>query len=228
MSNSDLARLKEGRHPSILTRSAMDSKSHSTNRGRSHSTRAQHVRYIVPQMDPVAGTFTQAAAQSPSRLFVSDAVVLLSECRYLPNVLLPRTRYKNSNEDYLAKTKTRDVILQCLLFIIELVMILIIPLGLVILPGLFSILLMAFCWLIIKLLLLPMQGARVTYSKINEQDSADVIGHEGERWIFVNGIMTGHGGLQENIDIISQTFRRPVVGIHNQTYVQLCYLRLRR
>lgn len=41
--------------------------------------------------------------------------------------------------------------------------------------------------------------------------------HEDEEWVFINGVSVGDHWLQGNLDLIAMTFRRPVVGIHNQT-----------
>ncbi|KAG5750048.1 hypothetical protein H9Q70_007292 [Fusarium xylarioides] len=41
--------------------------------------------------------------------------------------------------------------------------------------------------------------------------------HDDEAWIFLNGICVGKNWFQKNIDRISRTFHRPVVGIHNRT-----------
>ena len=190
-----------------------------SNEEHAHVESKQDVRYIAPQMEPLSGTFTAAAAQSPSRLFLSDAAVLFTMLGYLPNIFLPPKRYKHSKEDYLTKTKLRDIILQCLLSLVEVVLLLVVPVGLLALPGLLSLAIMAVCWLLISLLMYPMQGPRVSYSKSIGQDPASAFEPSNERWVFVNGIMTGHNGLQENIDILSQTFGRPVVGIHNQRYM---------
>ncbi|KAL9565268.1 hypothetical protein ACKAV7_010628 [Fusarium commune] len=41
--------------------------------------------------------------------------------------------------------------------------------------------------------------------------------HDDETWIFLNGICVGENWFQKNIDRISRTFHRPVVGVHNRT-----------
>ncbi|MCJ1392014.1 hypothetical protein MMC18_004881 [Xylographa bjoerkii] len=47
---------------------------------------------------------------------------------------------------------------------------------------------------------------------------ASALTYEHERWLFINGCITGHRGLQLNVNRLAQTFGRPVTGIHNQTY----------
>ncbi|KAH7169512.1 hypothetical protein DER46DRAFT_502303 [Fusarium sp. MPI-SDFR-AT-0072] len=42
--------------------------------------------------------------------------------------------------------------------------------------------------------------------------------HDDEYWIFLSGICVGRNWLQHNIDRLSRTFHRPIVGVHNTTY----------
>ena len=221
MPKSDLALLEEGRQLSYVTSLAMHDHSQPPNEEHAHVQSKQDVRYIAPQMEPYSSTFTAAAAHSPSRLFLRDAAVLITMFGYLPNIFLPLKIQQNLEEDYFTKTKLRDIILQCLLCLIEVIIVLVAPVCLLALPGLLSLALMAVCWLLISLLMFPMQGPRVSYSKSIDQSPASAPEPSSERWVFVNGIMTGHYGLQENIDVLSQKFGRPVVGIHNKRYMDI-------
>ena len=62
------------------------------------------------------------------------------------------------------------------------------------------------------------QGPRIVHSKTSDATAELASAHQDERWLFVNGILTGHSGLQNNIDRLALTFGRHVVGIHNQSY----------
>lgn len=42
---------------------------------------------------------------------------------------------------------------------------------------------------------------------------------EHEQWIFLNGVAVGKHWLQSNVDRLALTFGRPVLGVHNKTYV---------
>ncbi|MCJ1415739.1 hypothetical protein MMC32_002072 [Xylographa parallela] len=53
---------------------------------------------------------------------------------------------------------------------------------------------------------------------MDETTIASTVNHEHERWLFINGCITGHRGLQLNVNRLAKTFGRPVTGIHNQTY----------
>ena len=50
---------------------------------------AKTICYVPPQMDPLAASSTRAARQSPMRLLMQDAGVLITMLPYLPNVFLP-------------------------------------------------------------------------------------------------------------------------------------------
>ncbi|KAF1809628.1 hypothetical protein P152DRAFT_441467 [Eremomyces bilateralis CBS 781.70] len=41
--------------------------------------------------------------------------------------------------------------------------------------------------------------------------------HQKEYWIYLNGVSVGRDWIQANINRLSMTFRRPVVGVHNPT-----------
>ncbi|RYP46545.1 hypothetical protein DL768_007261 [Monosporascus sp. mg162] len=41
--------------------------------------------------------------------------------------------------------------------------------------------------------------------------------HEHEQWIFINGVAVGEAWLKSNINRLALTFKRPIIGVHNQT-----------
>ncbi|KAI2790685.1 hypothetical protein POX_c03531 [Penicillium oxalicum] len=41
--------------------------------------------------------------------------------------------------------------------------------------------------------------------------------HQKERWLYINGVANGHFWVQNNIDQLSYTFGRKILGIHNRT-----------
>lgn len=152
---------------------------------------ADGVKYIPPQMDPLAGTSTRAARQSPIRLAIQDAGVLFTMLPYLPNVFLPFKATDPSNELYLDLSGTRDMILQSWLLIMETVLLILGVPALLILPGIVSITAIALSSLVIYLISKPMEGPRVAYSNMNDATLAIAEQHKDERWLFVNGCATG-------------------------------------
>uniref|UniRef100_A0A8H7NHF0 DUF676 domain-containing protein n=3 Tax=Bionectria ochroleuca TaxID=29856 RepID=A0A8H7NHF0_BIOOC len=60
---------------------------------------------------------------------------------------------------------------------------------------------------------IPENGLKSTEDQYSQQWGP----HDDEYWIFLNGICVGRNWLQNNIDRLSRTFHRPVVGVHNKT-----------
>lgn len=46
--------------------------------------------------------------------------------------------------------------------------------------------------------------------------------HAHEQWVFLNGVAVGKHWMQNNLDRLALTFKRPILGIHNRTYVLSC------
>ena len=154
---------------------------------------AQSVRYVPAQEDPMASLSTRAARQSPIRLMLLDTWVLLTNIRYLPNIILPFKTTKSSDELYLDFPGIRESIIQCVLFVLEAVLLLVaIPLY-VILPGALWILVVAVCCLTVYGLCKPIEGPTVLHSNMNGATLALADQHRDERWLFVNGCIVGWG-----------------------------------
>ncbi|KAG8529951.1 uncharacterized protein KY384_005432 [Bacidia gigantensis] len=72
--------------------------------------------------------------------------------------------------------------------------------------------------LLVKLIVLPMEGPRIVYSEVDDTSKSTVSQHKGERWVFINGCACGQGNFQGDVNRLAQVFGRQVMGIHNQTY----------
>lgn len=149
------------------------------------------IRYIPPQMDPLAGTSTRAARRSPLRLIAQDAGVLVTMLPYLPNIFLPFTAKSQSCELYLDLAGLRDLALQIWLFIMETALLILIIPAVVILPGVITITAIALCCMTIRLITKPMEGSRITYASLEDDTLMMAEEHKDERWLFVNGTATG-------------------------------------
>ena len=176
------------------------------------------IKYVPPQMGSVASYSTAALRQSPIRLLIKDVAVFITVLPFLPFLFLPWKSKDAATEGNLRAVTIRDTILQTLLTLIELVLLIVtIPIFLIV-PGFLFVPLIFLCILIIYLVALPTQGPRIVVSQMNTGTAKTAERHRDERWLFVNGINTGHSGLQDNVDRLSLTFGREVVGIHNQSY----------
>jgi len=87
------------------------------------------------------------------------------------------------------------------------------------LPGPVSTLLLA-CGLIgLHLVCWPMQGPSKVWSK-TPTDPVVIAKYErvaGERWFFLNGCCVSGHNLQHNVNVLSETFGRPIFAVHNRT-----------
>ena len=169
-------------------------------------------------MDRLAGTFAIASRQSPLRLLMRDACVLVKMLPYSPLLVIPfRTSDKHA-ELYLNLGGLCDMVLQSWLFLDEIVLLFLVPVVMFLLPGSLFLLVSSLACVLIYVLSWPMQGSRIVYSKMDNATIASAVDYKHERWLFINGCLIGHRGLQLNVNRLTRTFGRPVTGIHNQTY----------
>ena len=170
-------------------------------------------------MDATAGNSTPAARESALRLLVKDTCVLITMFRYLPWVFLPFKTVDKSAEFYMNTKGTRDMILQLWLFVSQIGLLLLAPLAMLVLPGGIFLIVAAISCLGIYALSIPLQGPRIVYSQLDDAAALAAKDYEKERWLYINGCITSHQGLQNNVNRLAATFGRPVTGVHNQTSV---------
>ena len=176
------------------------------------------IKYIPPQMDVLAGTTTEASRQNPIRLFLNDAAVLFTVLQYAPWIIIPFRTSDKSCELYVGPSSARDLLLQGWLSVVEITFLVAAIPVIMLLPGIMSVAIAVMCCALIIVLSWPMQGPRIAYSMMDGDTVLSAEQHGSERWLFVNGCATGHAGLQKNIDRLSKTFGRAIIGVHNNTY----------
>ncbi|MCJ1265575.1 hypothetical protein MMC22_005455 [Lobaria immixta] len=179
---------------------------------------ANAVEFIPSQMDALSSTTTEAARKSPLRLLTQDVAVLISKLPYLPWIIRPFLTSDPNAEFYLSLRGVRDIVLQSFLFILETVVLLSAVPAFLVLPGAMFIGVAALFFTLICIAAWPMHGSKLVYSKMDESTVSKAQQHENERWIFINGCLTTHTGLQKNVDRLSKTFGRAVIGVHNKSY----------
>lgn len=151
---------------------------------------ANPIKFIPSQMDTLGGTTTEASRENPIRLFFQDLGILITMLPYLPWVVLPFKTSDQTAELYNSLKSSRDVFLQCWLFVLECLMLLFFIPTYLLLPGALFLLVATICFLSIVMAAWPMHGSRILYSKMDQKILASAQTHENERWIFVNGIIT--------------------------------------
>ncbi|KAJ5762253.1 uncharacterized protein N7511_005635 [Penicillium nucicola] len=157
---------------------------------------------------------------SPWYLFLSDVRLFFRNILYLPYIFLPIAPWPSGplDELYPSLANILDVIFHSILFVLQLGFLLSLP-FLIYVP--FSLFVSYVVGVILLNLLLcqvlnrgiPKDGLRST----EDEDSRSWRQHDDECWIFLNGICVGKNWLQNNVDRLSRTFHRPVIGVHNRT-----------
>lgn len=178
---------------------------------------------------------------SPWRLFIFDILLFLRWSPDVINIFLPLWPCPSHRLDelYPSAANIHDILLHTILvvaqscFLISLPFLISVPFGFYIFYiGLFLALNTSVCTLLNGKI--PEDGLKST----KDDNSEAWRRHDDESWIFLNGVAAGcvsigvsqsqrnllirphrKNWLQSNIDRISRTFHRPVVGVHNRTYV---------
>ena len=143
-------------------------------------------------MDKLAGTSTQVCRENPVRLLTRDVAALLSTMWYLPYMILPFRTSDRQAELYPSQYGLWDLFLQSWLLGVKLTLLVLVPAALVLLPGLLFIFGMVAAFLFIYMLSWPMHGSRIVYSRMDDATIASAKDFGHERWLFVNGCMTGY------------------------------------
>ncbi|MCJ1467638.1 hypothetical protein MMC07_006263, partial [Pseudocyphellaria aurata] len=178
---------------------------------------ANTIEFIPSQMDALSSTTTEAARESPIRLLTQDIAVLVTKLQFLPWVLRPFWTSDPDAELYLSLRGMRDIVLQSWLFVLEMTALIFAIPAFLVLPGTMFLGMAAVFFTLICAVAWPMHGSKLVYSKMDEGTVTKAQQHEDERWIFVNGCMTTHTGLQNNVDRLSKIFGRAVIGVHNKS-----------
>lgn len=156
----------------------------------------------------------------PFSLAFRDLWTCVKMFSLFPGVINPIWTTNPQHEFYPWGPNVPGMILLSVASILEVFVVLTVVPMFLILPGPVSIcifiagqaLVHAICW--------PMQGPSRAYSK-RPTDPARIAMHQqysNERWFFLNGCCVSGHNLQMNVDVLSETFGRPVFGIHNRTY----------
>ncbi|KAL8689653.1 MAG: hypothetical protein Q9218_004726 [Villophora microphyllina] len=176
------------------------------------------IRYIPPQMGDPSRYTTRANRKGPLWLLIKDTTILISVLWLLPWVFLPLKSKYGETKKSTSWASIRDISIQCLLFLVETALLVLLVPALISLPAIFFIAAFLACVLLVHLIAWPTQGSRIVQSNMNADTLRESRNHQDERWVFINGICTGSSGLQQNVDRLSLLFGRSVLGIHNQSY----------
>lgn len=152
---------------------------------------AKAIKFIPPQIDALACTTTEASRKSPLRLLVQDVGVLVRMLPYLPWLFIPLRTPDKTAELHGSLSNMLDFLLNSSLFLFQSILLLVAVPAFLILPGGVWLLAALLCVLATLLAAWPMQGSRIAYSRMDDKTTAIAKQHESERWLFINGCMTG-------------------------------------
>ena len=142
-------------------------------------------------MDPLSSTTTEAARKSPLRLFLKDARVLCAMLPYLPWLFLPFWTSDPRAELYVSVANVREMALQVVLFVVEVVVLGLVVPAFLMLPGaVFGALAVGVAGAVWGLTR-SLEGDTVVYSRVDDRTVREVRRFEDERWVFVNGCTVG-------------------------------------
>lgn len=157
------------------------------------------IKFIPSQMDTLAGTSTQAARESPFLLLLRDVGILLKMLPYIPYVIIPFFTSDKSAELYLSFKGTSDIGLQGVLFVVEFLLLLFTVPAFLVLPGTIILAAAGLAWLIIYVVAFPLHGSPIVYANMADETKEKAKGLENEKWLFINGCLTGYGVAQKSI-----------------------------
>ncbi|KAL8935801.1 MAG: hypothetical protein Q9216_005253 [Gyalolechia sp. 2 TL-2023] len=169
-------------------------------------------------MGPVTDYSDRALTTGPLWLLIKDIGVLATALPYLPLVFFPFKTKSDKEDGHSRWASVRDIAVQALLFLVELILLILSIPALVSLPAILFIVFVLASVLVVRLIAWPTQGPRIIESTVDQDTSTQSEQRADERWVFINGICTGRSGLQKNVNRISLLFGRKVLGLHNQSY----------
>ncbi|RPA96473.1 hypothetical protein L873DRAFT_1845397 [Choiromyces venosus 120613-1] len=177
----------------------------------------QPVSYLPSQTTPDSGTSSLNFRSSPWKLLAADIKLVFTLLLWVPYIFLPWRSTNVYSELYPSWKNMRDLGLHVVLCLLGFIwLIIVIPIWLAA-PGLAFALFMLFYCALTVLFCVPLDcGPRVVRSRIQHVNGREI--RDDENWVFVNGVAAGNHWLQANVDMISEIFGRPVIGIHNRTY----------
>lgn len=155
---------------------------------------------------------------SPVQLVKADILTFLYLIPHILDVIRPLTPFPSKEYDELYP-KTAGNFLSLLqhfvLFLLQAGFLISLPFTIAFPVGFVAIYIGAFL-LLNKLLCFALNGKAGTLD--SDLSVLRELGRFGnEKWIFINGVSVGHHWLQTNINRLSLTFQRPIVGVHNRT-----------
>ncbi|TLS24299.1 hypothetical protein PpBr36_08308 [Pyricularia pennisetigena] len=155
----------------------------------------------------------------PFRLLGYDVYYFFRFAWAIPYVVLPAgPPYLSGGLDELSPTRENlfCIAVHSLLIVLQLGFLLVLLPVMVLLPVWTAALFIAAFLVCNRLICNVLNGDQPTLTS-NPEYAPALEKHAHEQWIFINGVSVGKHWLQNNLDRLALTFKRPVLGIHNRT-----------
>jgi hypothetical protein len=176
--------------------------------------------YIPDQLDPLGVAVTEAVLHGPFFLAFRDVWTCLRMFTLFPGVITPFWTTNPTDEFYLWGPNLFGLALLSFASVFEFLLVFLCIPMFIFLPAVVSVVLFVAGQATIHLICFPMQGPSKIWSAA-PTDPETVAKHKsvaGERWFFLNGCCVSGHNVQQNINVLSETFGRPIFAIHNRTY----------
>ncbi|CCD34528.1 hypothetical protein BofuT4_P102290.1 [Botrytis cinerea T4] len=156
---------------------------------------------------------------SPGKLFFQDLWLVFVNLRFVPGIFIPLTSTPSGvlDELYPSPGNLLNLALHAVLFFLQLCFILSVPIWFI-MPVWVVATGFTMFWMFNYLLCLILNGSASVSTCESAPEYAqrkEEFAHE--RWLYMNGVCTGHHWLKGSVDRLALTFGRPVLGIHNRT-----------
>ncbi|OQD82241.1 hypothetical protein PENANT_c022G03476 [Penicillium antarcticum] len=156
---------------------------------------------------------------SPVRLLWSDLVLFINKIWALPGIFLPLNLSRTGpwDEFYPSLRNGLIVVLHMFLMVYQVALLFSLPvMVLFMIPALWILIYIAGAFLLnYVIVMVGLNGFRRIL--ISQVPVTERPGHERESWFYINGIAAGSRWAQMNVDQLSSTFGRRIIGIHNRT-----------
>ena len=175
---------------------------------------------FIPDEPGLSVSVTEAVRHGPFTLALRDLFTSIRMFTLFPGVLLPLWTTNPQDEFYLGLENGVGLILLTIASVSEVILLVCCVPMFLLLPGPVSTILFTCGQIFIHLVCYPMQGPSKTWSKTPTapETIAKYESTKGERWFFLNGCCVSGHNLQQNVDVLAETFGRPIFAIHNRTY----------
>ncbi|CAI0645188.1 unnamed protein product [Colletotrichum noveboracense] len=153
----------------------------------------------------------------PWKLLAYDIYYFFRYIWALPWIVWPITPSGSGALDELAFTRQNlfCVGMHLLLCVLQIGFILALPMT-IFFPLWIDILALGAFFTVNYLLCLCLNGPTLTYTS-DPKYAPELPEHAHEQWIFLNGVAVGDHWMKNNLNRLALTFKRPILGIHNQT-----------